>query len=211
MALGGFTAANYPYTLSSPVNGSGLFSMWCWFWDPNANATQKCLCGNTDGGNANNYQGLEVISGTVRFAASSFSGRVASSNTYSVNTWNAAGGVHAGMLMRSVYLNNVKTSNVISLSPSGYSVWATGIRRNTAGTTAAPATNLIIGEVAGWNAALTDEDFDALYKGTSPQSVRPESLAIYTPYDGKFNNLWGTPLSVVGSPTLQQSHPRIYK
>lgn len=209
MAISGFSTSNYAWISSSVVNNLAPFSMWCWFNDSLANSTQKALLNFSRAANNTDFSGLEVINGTLRFAHNTTSGRVTSSNTYTTNTWNGAGGVFASSTLRVVYLNGVKNTNTGSSTPvNSFPQLSVGIRKGT--TRSAPATGIIIGQCGVWNGILTDEDFASLLSGAQPSSVRPDLLMQDWPLIRGIIDTRSIAPTVAGTLTVSP-HPRIYK
>lgn len=127
--------------------------------------------------------------------------------SYATNRWVHIVGAFTNNSLRSVYLDNVKTTN--SSSVAGVLPNA-NVDVGRYGNDSSYYTGLVA-EVAFWNIALNETDVYQLYVGASPKKVKPSSLIQYWPLvdTNNQNSIKGTILTNNGS-TNPLDHPRIY-
>lgn len=206
MSVSGFSSTAHLTQAVANLNNTNPYTLWCWMNDSLANATQKYLMALASSNSAG--AGLEVINGTARFATFTTVGRVTSANTYSAGAWNGVGGVSRSNTDRSVYLNGTRTNLATSAAPPNYTTFNIGGRRGASGNSTLPATGIQIAECAAWDIDLNDLEMAALQAGVCPDQIRPQNLRHYVPLDGRYADLFGPPVSVVGSLTFSLQ-PRI--
>jgi hypothetical protein len=162
---------------SPPALTSYPFSGWVWFSHSDITTGPTAMA--VYGSSFNEYYAVEVrgdVAGDpvrIRDQNISLAKAVASSNGYSANAWQGFGFRIVSTTDQSVFLNGTKTNGTsmdvfpthtmdkfifgAGGSNSGISGWINGA----------------IGGIGFWNVALTDAEFDSLYKGFPVKRIRP--------------------------------------
>lgn len=187
MALGDYSFTNRGFVLPTGKKIAQPSTISVWFYDTLANATSKWIAGDGDlsTGTVIESSGLEISSGTLKFATrSGTSGQVVSSNTYAANAWHHGAGISRTDTSRSVFLNGVRTNTTISRSPHTANVnFRIGaVNDRTSGAGASPSIGVYIAEIACWSGVqLTDDEIAMLAAGCDPRLVRSGSISLYMP------------------------------
>jgi hypothetical protein len=140
-------------------------------------------------------------------------GNIASTTSYSANTWNHGAAVLASTNSRSVYLNGGgSATSTVNVSSTVSAFNTTNIGTAYYNSSRQFQFGGRIAEVGIWGAALTAAEIASLAKGVSPLSIRPESLIAYWPLIGRTDpeiDLRGRyEMTVNGA--VQADHPRVY-
>lgn len=104
-------------------------------------------------------------------------------STYAANTWYHCCAVFGSTTSRAIYRDGGNSSTSTSSVTVG-TVDTTTIGARYDGSVFGLYLNGQVAEFAVWSAALTTEEIASLAKGVSPLSIRPDSLATYTPLFG---------------------------
>jgi len=215
MARTGWGTSNF-LRYSGAVISAYPCSLAIWFYTTTA-ALNKLLGVYDSSVLANNGQISIGINGTSNVSARS--GQTSGSNvadsttTYSLNTWQHAGGVFASSTSRAAYLNGGgKGTNASAINFPSANRTSMGLRDNGSGDQGFDASGRLA-EGAAWNVALTDTDMAKLATGISPLFVRPEGLVAYWPIIGVYGpeiDLRGRQEMTITGSLTQAAHPWIY-
>ena len=214
------SASSQYLEIESAVVKAAPLSFFGWFYVPTgsqaANGNMIWL-GDKDVGNE--YWNMQVdADGTVFMNARTSAGSqiARTTATWSNDTWHSAGGVAPSAASRSVLLDGAnKVTNSTSRAPANADRTSIGRLGDSS-----PGTyfDSRFGELAIWNAALTDAEFVILHARYSPLFIRPGNLVAYYPFGGAFgrNSYDHNPgrfgrynLTAFNAPAWANDHPHI--
>lgn len=122
------------------------------------------------------------------------------------NTWVALTGLEESSTSRYAFLDTTKSNqNTTSVTPDTPTQMAIGARAIAAAFFAG-----LLGEVATWNAALTDDEVTSLARGFKPFRIRPQSLQFYAPIVRDLQDLRGGLTITNNNAATVADHPRVY-
>ena len=209
------TGPKYYYRNATPVTAAP-YTLSVWFYSTNRSTNQNLFCLNRQGA-ATDSAGLGLVpspsSATLNFfstAGGVNAASAASSNTYSLDSWQHACGVAASATDRKSYLNGDtanKGTSTTNSAPSSLNRVSIGVWF---GQAPFDQLNGGLAECAIWDVALTEPEVVSLSKGMSASRIRPQNLKFYFPGIRNVVDLKDAAAMIsVGTPGVI-AHPRIY-
>lgn len=208
------SASSQYLTISSVPVAAAPLTMCCWFNPTTVNTTMTLMyIGNA----ANTHRFFMSIRGTDALKAIQLSvlesgvGSTLTTSTIaaSANTWQHAAAVITSTTSRTIYLNagNSATTTSAALAPQNVDVFSIGARQ---ATTFGQLMNGSIADVGVWDAALTVDEINSLYRGAACNQVRPQNLRFYAPLIRDLIDIKGGRTITNNNTATVSNHPRVY-